>query len=380
MVTAPFRISVYDKDFAPLDWVGAPLEVHATVRNNAASAATLVLDADDEQVGVLTAAGARVVIEYFHDPADPLATLFLLSGPVGERSGSSGPAGTRTFEVTDDWTTVFGMLGWPNPTGDASEQGDDDAYYTLTGSAEYVLKSLVSVNATRLGLPVTVATDLDRGSDISISTRMHRIGDRLFPAVTQAGLCVTVRQDGAGLVVDCHEPVVLVDPLTEASGVVESGSFTAHPPAVTRATVGGGGEGTSRVFRVVVDTVAEAEWAMVREAFVDARDTTDTAILDARAQQAITEGAAKTSLSATLSETDDFRYGVTCNVGDVVAVQLLGVDPITDTVTEAQIDWTPRGGLDAVPRVGDTPASFEEIAAAALERVAARTRDQDARS
>lgn len=379
-MSAPFRISVYDKAFNPLDWIGAPLELHATVRHNAASIASFALDADDEQVAALTAPGSRVVIDYFHDPSDPLATMFLISGPVGERTGETGPAGTRTFDVDDDWNDVLGMLGYPNPAGGIDEQGDEDAYHTVTGSAEHVVKTFVAANATRLGLPVTVATDLDRGDNVTVSVRMHKLEDRLFPAVTQAGIGVSVQQSGATILVDCYEPAIIADPLTEASGVVASGKFTAHPPLVTRAVTGGGGEGTSRVFRRVIDSTAEAAWGVKREVFVDARDTTDPAVLDKRAQEAIAEGAAVTGLSANLSETDDFRYGVTINRGDTVPIQLVGAPLVTDTVTEAQFDWTDTDGLVVTPHVGDTTTTFEEITAAALAQVAARTRDQDTRS
>jgi hypothetical protein len=376
----PFRITVLDVNGDPQDWVGAPLEVHATIRAAQASIASIELDSDDEQVGVLTAAGSACVLEYAYDPLDPDAWLFLVSGIVGERTGESSAAGTRTFEVLDDWAYVMGIVGVPNPAGGIADQGDDEAYYTVTGPAETVVKTHVAAAAAWHGIPVTIAPDLGRGDTITVAVRMHKLADRLFPAVTQAGIGVSVQRVDGELVLDCYEPAVLTEPLTEASGVVLSGKFNAQPPTVTRVIVGGGGEGTARTFLLVVNTAVEAAWGIVLASFVDARDTSDPAVMTARAWEVLNEGAPRSGLAAELAETDDFRVGVTVNVGDVVPVQLTGAPLITDTVTEAVWDWTADEGLVVTPHVGEVAGTFEELAAAAVAQIAARTRDQDARS
>jgi hypothetical protein len=378
---APFRISIYDASYAPQDWAGAPLEVHGIPRFNAPSLGSFVLDADDEQVPILTEPGTRCVLEYRYDPLNPNAWLYVVSGLVGERKGESGPEGTRTFEVLDDWQYVMSLIGVPNPAGDVDHQGDDGDYYILNGPAETVVKGHIAAAAAWHGIPITIAPDLGRGDTIRIKVRMHKLADRLFPAVTQAGIGVTVRQIDGELVVDCYEPTVHTEALTEASGVVVGGEFVAQPPTVTRVIVGGGGTGTSRVFKLVVNAPVEAEWGVRLPVFVDARDTTDPVVLTARAWEVLREGAPRVGVSAELAETDDFRFGVAVNVGDVVPIELEGMpEPVTDTVTEAPIDWTADGGLVVTPHVGEVTATFEELAAAALERIAARTRDQDARS
>jgi hypothetical protein len=380
MVTrAPLRISLFTKSFAPLDWVGAPLEAHFTIRAHAASIGSFVLDDDDEQLATLATAGTRAVVEYFHDPTSDVP-VFLMSGLIGEREGESGPGGRRTFEIWDDWAYVMGLLGWQNPTGTIAQQGDDDAYYTITDDAETVVKTLVAANATRLGVPVTCATNLSRGDNITASVRMHPLVDRLYPAVAQAGIVVTVRQSGAGLVVDCYEPDTLTETLTEASGVIVGGKWTSHPPTVTRVNIGGGGEGLARVYRTVVNTAVESAWGIRIEAFKDARDTSDTAVLDARGWEVLNAGAPSASVSAELSETEDFRTFITVDLGTRVPIQLTGAPLITDQVTEVQIDWTTSDDLLVAPRVGASPTTFEQVASAAIAQVARRTRDQDARS
>lgn len=376
----PFRISIYDKGFSPLDWVGAPLEVRVTVRLNAAASATFTLDSDDEQVGVLTAPGARCVIEYVHDPENPNSPMFLLSGALGERDGESSATGTRTFEVFDDFAYVMGFVGVPNPAGDITEQGGEDAYYTVTGPAETVLKAHVDAVAGWYGVPVTTATDLGRGAATTVAVRMHPLKDRLFPAITNAGVRVTVRQSGAGIVVDCTEPTVLTTPLTEASGVVKSGKFHTSPPTITRVIVGGGGEGTARVWALESDAALEAEWGMVLPAVIDARDTSDPAVLSARALAKLAEGAPTAGVSAALAETDDFRFGVTVDIGDIAPVQLLGAPTVEDHMTEVELTYTVPDDLLVTPHVGEAPVTYGDLVTAAINEVARRTRDQDARS
>lgn len=375
----PFRISVFDKAFAPLDWVGAPLEQHYIIRDAQASTGSFVLDSDDEQIGVLTAPGARVVVEYFADPTTPTTPTFLMSGIVADRTGVGGAQGTRTFTILDDWSLVLGVLGWQVPAGAISAQ-DPDYDWSMTGPAETVAKALIGANATRLGLPVTIATDLGRGATITITSRMHQLVDRLYPAITQAGIGISVRQSGAGLVVDCYEPTVLTDTLTEASGVVAGGTWTQHPPTVTRVVVAGGGEGTARVYRLVVNTAVETAWGIKLEASRDARDTTDTAIMDARGWETLNAGAPTSGVSCELAETEDFRFVVTFGVGDSVPIQLAGAPVITDTVTEVELALTPADGLVVTPRVGDAATTFESMVSAAVTQIATRQRDQDMRS
>lgn len=376
----PFVISVFDNAYAPQDWVGAPLELDATVKKNAAAELVFKVDADDEQLVPLLADGARVVVEYRHDPTDPDSPMFLVSGMVQEVKGASGLDGTREFQILDDFAYVMSIKGWPNPTGDINHQGDDSAYYTVTGPAETVVKTLVSVNATRMGIPVTCATDLGRGDTITVSVRNHPLGDRLFPAVDQAGIVVTCRQVGTGIVVDCYEPAVLTDELTEASGVVQSGTFDLTAPTMTRVVVGGAGEGTARTFVQRINTAAEAAFGVVIEGFVDARDATLTATLEDRGDAALAAAAPGATVTASLSETDDFRFGVTVNLGDLVPIALNNAPTVTDEVTACAFAYTADQGLVVTPQVGNALTTFEDLALAAISHLAARTRDQDVRS
>lgn len=359
----PFQVTVYDQDFQRVGTVGAPRELDVVVRRNAAGSAVFTLDADHRRVPDLMDEGARCVITYRH--AADAAPRFLISGYVHERAGGGGGAdAVRSFTLVDDWSLLLGVLGWPNPGGTLAQQGANGAYRRVTGPAETVVKTLIAENVSRLGLPVTVAPDQGRGASVDVQVRMHPLVDRLFPAVDQAGVVVEVRQDGAGLVVDVREPATYPHTLTEASGVIVDGSFSLTPPTATRAVVGGGGEGVDRVFRGVIDTAREtAEWGSVshpyvRERFVDARDVEPTdgdaaARLDARAEEAIAEGAPRSSLKVELAETRAFRFGKTVDVGDVAAVQLTGAPVLTDAVREVQLKWSTSDGVEVTPRIGE---------------------------
>lgn len=374
---APIVVSVYDRDFTPNDWIPAPVRVEATIAHNEVGTAVLVLDGDDEQVDVLTEPGARVVIEYRYDPLNPTARMPLVSGLVMARRGEAAGAQTRTFDVVDWFSILRWLLGWPNPSGTITQQGDDEAYYTLTGPAETVIKGLVAANLSRVGVPLTIAPDLGRGAVITVSVRNHPIYDRAFPAVDLAGIGVTIRQQGAGLVLDCYEPSEYEYPLTEASGVVVDGSFELTGPTATRAVVMGQGEGTARIMAEVIDHDLEAEWGVAIAIAVDARNNDgDPAALAADGWEALAEHAPKATVSAVLAETDEFRLGVAVNLGDRLPVQLNNAPPIVERLRSATIVWDAEAGLEVTPIVGDEQDDPDAVLYDAVANLARSQRAQ----
>ena len=340
---SPFRIGVWSKGFDSLGLIGNPLSLTVYPRHNQQPTAQLIVGTSHRLAPALVTPGTRITLDYHGQQ--------IMSGPIGTRAGDGAPDGQLVLQVEDDWGILRDILGWPDPSAALTAQPE---YDTVTGPAETVVKSLVSRNAARLGLPVTVAPDLGRGATITVKVRMDKLADKLFPAVDLAGIGVTVRQSGAGLVVDCYTPATYPRKITPKSGVVTAWSWTTTSPATTRAVVGGQGDGAARVFRQVTDTAAESLWGVKREVFVDARDADTTALLDARGTTAVADGAAKTGLSLTLAETDTFRYGDQVTVGDKVTTQLVpGADPITDVLREAVLNWSRDTGFTATPIVGE---------------------------
>ena len=356
MFHIPISIEAWTKDYVRRGVVARPESVSGMIAHNGPGAFEFTVPSDHPRVPDLSADGARAVILYRPEPgADPET---LISGQLTDVSGKGASlAAIRTYRLKDDWTVLNEILGLPNPTGTMTQQGADTAYFTRTGPAEDVVTQIVAPNATRQGVNLTVPASLGRGASCEVSVRMHPLSDRLFPTIDQAGIGVRIVQRGSDRVLEVYEPTTRSRVLTETSGVVTDGDWTLTMPTVTRVIVGAGGEGTARVFREYVDAALETRFGVSRAVFVDARDVDPadpnlTTILQARADEALAEGAPKTSVSATLTETRAFRYGRSYRLGDRISLRLAGSPVLSDLVREVSFSYTADGGLEIVPKVG----------------------------
>lgn len=375
-MSSPFKIAVYTGGFDRVGWIGDPLAVKATPRHNAIGTCEITLPISHRRVADLIADGARVVVEYDGE--------HLISGRVASYRGSR--SGQFTATIQDDFRILHSVLGWPVP-GSAITSQSSSAYHIVSGPAETVVKTFVSANAvTRLGLPVTVAADGARGSTIRVKMRMHPLADRLFPAVDKAGIGVTVRQVGAGLVVDCYEPTTYPRTLKASAAVVRDWTFVGTAPKSTRVVGQFDGEGTARHFRDRVSAPRESAFSDVIEVAVDARDldhadpsfTTDA---NDRMDEALAEGAHARGISLTLAETPHFRYGTAVHVGDVVPVEVAQGVVVTEVLREVVLSYTAREGLRVTPAVGDTSAQSPiRTTTKAIAALARGLRDLNARS
>ena len=377
---APLTIEVWDKDYVRRGIVTRPTSVTGSIMHNSPGTFSFQVDADHPRIDDLVASGSRAVIIYRYSPTSSPITIY--SGPIRERDGS-GPAvsSVRTFTVADDWAEVFnGILGWPNPTGTITQQGDDTAYYTRTGDAETVLKDITAVNATRQAVTLSVPSPTGMGAQVTVSVRMHPLADRLFPAVGDAGLAVRVLQQDSVRRLLAKTPSIFDRVLTEESGAVVDGSFALTAPTVTRVVVGAGGEGTARIFREYIDDDLEADFGFSACVFVDARDIDPAATdleaqMQGRAADTFASGDIKTSLRVVLAETPQFRFGRTFNLSDQVSVQLSGGPVFTDIVREVQFSYTSDAGLVITPLVGNWTDSPSEALYAAVSTLARSVRD-----
>lgn len=357
MSRLPFELTVFDKNYVRRGPLGAPKSLSGEVVFNAPGSLEFALSSDHPRVSALSERGARVVCRY--RPTGAIDRL-LISGRVHEVAGS-GPrrAAVRTFTVADDWTVLSDEIQcWPNPTGTINQQGDEDAYFTRTGPAETVLKQILAPNVTRQGTALTIPATSGRGLTITGMVRFHPITERLWPAFEQAGLGVRVVQVGGQRVLDVYEPVTYSRVLTQDSGIVVDGSWSISAPTVTRVTILAGGEGTARVVRQKVDAALEAEWGVILPAVRDARDIPADdpnleALLTARMDETLEEGAPKASLKCELTETEQFRFGAAFDVGDRVSIRLSDAPVITDYVRSVGFSWTPESGVEITPHVGE---------------------------
>lgn len=369
MAESPFKLTVYNKSFQRTGWVGDPVRLEVLARHNAVGNLALTLRNNSSKVALLMDPGTRLVCEY--------EGQHLLSGPVRTRGGDS--KGEILFSVEDDFRLFNRVLGWPVPTGTISTTTPGtlaSEYHTVSGPAENVAKAFVRANAvTRLGLPVTVEADGGRGDAITVSMRFHPLYDRLFPAVDGAGVGLSVKQSGSGLLVSAYAPVTFPRVLSEAAGVVQEWDWTNKAPEATRGVVGGQGEATARQFVRFTSSSRESQWGDVIEVFRDARDTSSSSVYTERANETLAETAEKSGLSVRFSETMNFRYGQGFKLGDEITLQVGPNLTVTDLLREVKMTWTQKDGLVTTPLLGEVQDDPDTALAKALRKNATDIRN-----
>lgn len=364
----PYDILVY-RGWHFEGWVGRPLDMKPVIRHNLKSTATFRIDSDHLRAADLMAPGARVVI-YRHGE-------FQMSGPVRLAAGQFALDASLTFTVEDDFRILNNWLAWPKPSAAVTAQ--DVEYRTITGPAETVVKTVMAENALRLGFPLTVAPDEGRGVVGTYTFRFHPAFDRLFPAVDQAGIGVTVKHSGSGLLLDCYEPRNYPHLLSPESGTVIGGTYSLAAPTATRVVIGGAGEGTARDFRTFSDGGREVDWTDVIEVMKDARDSGSGDIYAARADEVLTEGAPMAGLSLDLTETEHFRYGGKgLRVGDLVTA-LVNEQPYADTLREVRLSWDKKDGDVATPVIGERSDDTDTQLAKSIRALKRDNSDRKAR-
>lgn len=365
---SPFVITLYDKSYARQGWLGDPEELDCSVVHNDVGDARITVSAKNRKLPLLMERGARAVIEYEDE--------YLIGGKIRVKSGK-GPSvdGSMSFRVLDDFRLLKRIEGWPVPSAPLNAQVNE--YHTLSGPAETVVKAAVQANAIdRAGEPVTCAPDLGRGDNITAAFRFHPLYDRLFPAVDTAGIGVTVRQSGAGLVVDCYEPQLHPRELSEYGGTILGWDWETSEAEATHLIIGGQGEGVARTFQEFPNAALAAAIGERIEVFRDARDSGDGDVYAERAAETFAETAPKAGLSVTLAETSVFRYGGPggVHVGDRVNLRVGDGLTITDTLRSVHLTWG-TNGIEVTPSVGDVEDNPDQQLAKALSSVAAGVRD-----
>ena len=376
---AALSIELYDADLTRLGWLNDADSLTVTWRHNRRGAGKVVVPASHHRAAQLVEPGRRLLVTYV---ADVTSAPMVWSGRISGVQ-AQGPEGSSSLVATvlGDW--VDGVLAWPVPGAALTAQTVE--YYTATGPAETVIKDIIRANAvTRLGRPWTVAADLERGAEVSISARMAPLSEVVEPAADLGGIGLRMVQTPAGIVVDCY---VGADRsahiLSESTGALVAWSLTTSEPSATRAVVGTDGEGVDRTFVAVTPPEAESTWGMVVETFVDARDVDpveDPTGGTRRGIEKLAELAETVSVAATLAETKVWRVGRNLNLGDLVRVDPLPGVSSVERVTEIELTWTATDGLVVVPKIGDPDASEpERLLAQHLSRIARGIRQLRAR-
>ncbi|WP_171046679.1 hypothetical protein [Pseudarthrobacter sp. NamE5] len=384
-MTAPvFRISVYDKDRVFRCQIGNPSSLTATVRHNLVSTLSMTVPLAHPKLDELIPngdvnPGARLRVTYRGE--------HLISGPItGYEIKTDGATGACTISVEDDFRILREVLGWQVPTSAITAQGASE-YRTYTGNAETIVKAVVNENAvTRLGVPgLSVAPNLNRGAVIpgGVPFRMHRLDDKLLPAIEDAGIGITVKQVGSGLVLDVHEPATYPRALSVKGRTLKEATLTHTRPTASRAIVGGPGDGILRNFRQVTDLGRETTYGMRAEVFRDARDAQDEDapdIMDARGQEDLNEHGPKNGIKLTLAGTGIFQYGPGgFHVGDRLPVKITDALTVTEVIRECTLKWVSPTYAAVEPSVGDLTDQPERITAQRIAALARAKRDQEKR-
>lgn len=418
-------IDVYSKDFEYLQPFSNPLDGTELVpKFNAKGTATLLVAPDADVNEYLQEDGARVVAHYRGE--------HLLSGMIRSDSGSLTPNGELSYVVDDDYRVLEGTLAWVAPSrplspaaladlGQAWQTGPAGTTGTSTGqsghfvwpagvnTAEAMIKHLVQTNLVdRLGRPVTVLPNLDRGGNArtgglmaTLTPRFGSVAEEVAPILEWSGLGLRVWQEerGDGLLVDVFEPETWASELDYQSGALSGGDFERHRPTATRVVAGGPGEGPDRAFRSVVDAALEAQYGDVIEVFVDATGATlewpeslsdafrvakyftlrgevsadlksrFLAYLDAAGKKKLEELRATATISATLAETEAFSmYGPDgLRPGDLVPIAT-PVEPIVERISSATLAL--QNGLTVTPTLGKMTTDEDEAIWEAIASIA----------
>ena len=416
----PGRIDVYTNNFVWVGTIGNPISITGSAVFNGLSVFQIELSADDPIISDLIEPGARVTMIY--RDAD------LFSGVVTAITGSILYNGSITVTLESDWRILTNTLAFIRPAnqieattisvknvddptaqgqawlpGGSTTQGTSGTTIGQTGYyywnpsvvyAETAIKTLITENAvTRLGRPITVATDLNRGGDIKTPGLLP-----LLRLETLESAChIILGLDGLGLklqqvprtttiTADVFVPGTWDMPLTAESGVIAEGQWSFKAPTMTRAFLGGPGDIADRYFKSFTDTTGlEAEYRDIIEVFQDASSGADlvwpegltveeqkvakyyllrsdvsaankaafTASIATVARESLDDGLPRYGINAVLSETDTFHFGGSDGIqlGDTVTIQSTTGTLFTEQITQCDFEFG-NGTFKVTPILG----------------------------
>lgn len=287
----------------------------------------------------------------------------IMTGPIWSYGQSWGVSAGNSFNLggsSDDmWMDTRVTL--PVPAGPPYT---DAAYDTVTTAAETMMHYYVNRNAGPGAKPerrihaLTMATDNGLGVTFTGAARFHTLTE-ILNAISVINLSKgsselgwRIVQVGANLQFQVYSPTDLSGNIQFSAefGNLEEFQFEDLGPLVNYAYVGGGGEGTARITVEGGDYPSIRRWGRV-EQFVDQRQTSVIADLDARRDEALLEGKGSTKLSLTPIDTDQTQYLQDYNLGDRVKVVVGGI-PMVDVIREVELTITSDGNVDVIPKVG----------------------------
>lgn len=308
--------------------------------------------------------------------SDAAELLLAAEGLVIERNGGTLLSGPRLVRqvVTEGKTTKLLLAGvddtvWmrrrlalPVPGGPPYAA---QAYDVRRGAAEDVIRAYVDVN---LGPGATVArqlagltlpASLGRGAQVVGLARFQTLLELAQELALAGGIGFRIVQVGLGLQLEVYVPADRTRDAQFSTGLGNLAGFdySDTKPEATYAYVAGQGEGTART--IVEGSAVGAPYRA--EVFKDQRDTNDQAALEQSRADALTDGAASTTLKLSPIDTDSVAYGREYRLGDRVTVLVDGVQ-VQDVVRQVTLKYD-TNGEQLAPVVGTPGASDPEVPA-----------------
>lgn len=288
-------------------------------------------------------------------------TFARLEVALDEVAWRSGPVThlERTVDLDGDMLVVAGVddtiwlqrrLAHPQPNT-SQPPYSQSAYYTITSSAALAITDVVQVNAGERATPnrrvpgLHVPNQPVAGPTITLAARWQNLLTFLQDAARGAGLIFDI----IDLTWSCYLPADAG--VIFSAGLETLGAWTLAAPAPTanKIVVGGGGEGTARVIRDVIDPVSVATWGLA-EQFQDRRDSTDPAVLDQAGLDTLAGTVAPTTVVFTPLDTEGQSFGRDWNLGDLVTVVAGGLT-VHDQIREIHVTLD-AAGVTITPSVG----------------------------
>lgn len=374
-ITVEIRNAALERigQFTPDDLIGFVM----VMRYNNVGSWSMTIPANSRYADVMRQPGTGIIVSY--------AGEVIYSGSMTSarlQQSIDNLVGDWVIEGADDSLVLTERLAYPVPSTDnLAEQ--IDPYDLRTGVAETVIKGYVADNigntagTSRAIANFIIEADELRGYEVSGSARFQSLQELIYPLAQTGGIGYNVEQNGDVLEFKVYEPIdrsasVRMDLY---NGRLTSTEYAYVVPELTRAIVGGDGDGAYRALLEGTSAEsldAELIWGRKIERFVDGRGTTDSDELTQSANSALVDkGKTIVNLNVVPSDNQTMRFGYDWNLGDKVTVVAGDIESsavVTEVGISVQSDGVRLGATVGTP----TPISFES-------KIAASQQDADIR-
>lgn len=299
-------------------------------------------------------------------------TGVIISGPtIGAKLEQTvdNSIGDWVIDGADDSLLLEERLAYPEPTN-SNVTTQLAAYDSRTGYAETVIKGYVEDNISlyagtdRAIAYLDIENDLGRGATVSGQARFDTLQELCYNLATTGGIGFTIEQNGDLLEFQVYQPQDLSGTIRMdlENGKLSRTEYSYLSPKVTRAILGGSGEGDTRIFYEGTTTdsiLAEGQWGRRIETFTDDRQTTDAALFAQKANEVLVENG-KTIVNTSVTPSDDvnMRYGFDWGLGDLVTVVIGDIESsaiVTEVGISIEADGVRIGATVGTP----APVEFE---------------------